>query len=95
MNKIENTKTKSSKTAESSRLETFVSLREYWCIRIANNPGYYEEKYFIDWYEKPFTCVGVKDGGEETLLPKNFKRRCDASRWARKHGAREIQQWYF
>lgn len=65
-------------------------------IMVADNPTYYDEKYFKDWFERPYTCEGVTKDYKEVLLEKNFKRRCDASRWARKNYPKaKIEQWFY
>ena len=53
-------------------------------------PGYIEDKN-DDWYDKPYYIQLDSTQGE--WIERGFMRRCDASQFANKHGAKEIQHW--
>lgn len=93
----EKTKTKEKTEAgEVGRLDAIVSLPKFQRIDIADDPGFYDDKYFPDWLEKNITCVGITEDFKEVLIPKNFSRRCHASRWIRNRFPNiEIRQWYY
>jgi len=83
-------------TGESIPVDCKVGLPKFTKIMIADNPQYYDEKFFLDWETKNITCTGVTKDFKEVLIKKNFSRRCDASRWIRKNFPKvEIQQWYY
>lgn len=56
-------------------------------------PDVLYDKYCMDEPYKHYCLhVGHIDGA---VIDRVFWRRCDASRFAKRHGAKELQHWYF
>lgn len=58
-------------------------------VLIFDMPPFHLEDESI--WDKPYYIQIGDTQGE--WINKGFARRCDASRWANKHGAKEIQHW--